>query len=66
MTGRGYVLRRIWPSHRAARGKAGNLHDLNPESKDLVMRLAPAVSAFCVGLCREPFHVHRYADHGVA
>ncbi len=30
------------------------------------MRLAPAVSAFCVGLCREPFHVHRYADHGVA
>ena len=31
-----------------------------------VRRLEPAVSAFCVGLCREPFPVHRYAGHGVS
>ena len=42
------------------------LEAANRESRDLVRRLEPAVSAFCVGLCREPFPVHRYADHGLA
>ena len=42
------------------------LEAANRESRDLVRRLEPAVSAFCVGLCREPFPVHRYADHGIS
>ena len=42
------------------------LEAANLDARDLVRRLEPAVSAFCVGLCREPFPVHRYADHGVA
>ena len=42
------------------------LEAANRASRDLVRRLEPAVSAFCVGLCREPFPVHRYADHGVS
>ncbi len=37
----------------------------NRASADVVRRLEPIVGAFCVGLCKEPFHVHRYADHGV-
>ena len=52
------------------RAEAAEAHDrleaANRESRDLVRRLEPAVSAFCVGLCREPFPVHRYADHGVS
>ncbi len=41
------------------------LEAANRASRELVRRLEPAVSAFCVGLCREPFPVQRYADHGV-
>ena len=52
------------------RAEAAEAHErleaANRESRDLVRRLEPAVSAFCVGLCREPFPVHRYADHGVS
>ena len=52
------------------RAEAAEAHErleaASRESRDLVRRLEPAVSAFCVGLCREPFPVHRYADHGVA
>ena len=52
------------------RAEALEAHDrleaANRESGDLVRRLEPAVSAFCVGLCREPFPVHRYADHGLS
>ena len=52
------------------RAEAAEAHErleaANRESRELVRRLEPAVSAFCVGLCREPFPVHRYADHGVA
>ena len=51
------------------RAEAAEAHErldaANRASRDLVRRLEPAVSAFCVGLCREPFPVHRYADHGV-
>ena len=51
------------------RAEAAEAHErleaANRESRELVRRLEPAVSAFCVGLCREPFPVHRYADHGV-
>lgn len=51
---------------RAEAAEAHERHEAaNRESRELVHRLEPAVSAFCVGLCREPFPVHRYADHGV-
>ena len=51
---------------RAEAAEAHERHEAaNRESRDLVRRLEPAVSAFCVGLCRESFPVHRYADHGV-
>ncbi len=52
------------------RAEAAEAHErlerANRESRDLVRRLEPAVSAFCIGLCREPFPVHRYADAGVS
>ena len=52
---------------RAEAAEAHERHEAaNRESRDLVRRLEPAVSAFCVGLCREPFPVHRYAGHGVS
>ena len=51
------------------RAEAAEAHariaEANRASVDLVRRLEPVVGALCVGLCREPFHVHRYADGGV-
>jgi guanine deaminase len=35
----------------------------NHAGVELVRRLEPIVGAFCVGLAKEPYHVHRYADH---
>jgi 5-methylthioadenosine/S-adenosylhomocysteine deaminase len=35
----------------------------NRAGAELVRRLEPIVGAFCVGLAKERYHVHRYADH---
>ena len=34
----------------------------NRAGAELVRRLEPIVGSFCVGLAKEPYHVHRYAD----
>ena len=37
------------------------LRDANAERTAFAAKLEDAVGMFCVGLCRSPYHVHRYA-----
>jgi guanine deaminase len=34
--------------------------EANTEGKHLAQAIERAVGSFCIGLCREPFHLHRY------
>lgn len=45
---------------RKAEAARERLERLNKEKKALFERLAPVVGAYCPGLAKTPFHVHRY------
>ncbi len=40
------------------------LAKVNVGAKDFVQAFEPVVLDYCVGLAREPYHVHRFCGHG--
>ncbi len=51
---------------RQAEQATEELRALNHDLRDLAARLEPLVGRFCVGLAREPYHVHAMASAGEA
>lgn len=46
---------------REAQRACERLVEANAGSRDFAKKLEETVGLFCMGLCREPYHVHRYA-----
>jgi hypothetical protein len=42
-----------------------HLAKVNAAAKDFVHAFEPVVLDYCVGLAREPYHVHRLCGHSV-
>ena len=46
-----------------ANAAAGHLAKINVAARDFVHAFEPVVLDYCVGLAREPYHVHRWCGH---
>jgi 5-methylthioadenosine/S-adenosylhomocysteine deaminase len=48
---------------RQAADAAAHLAAVNAGAREFVETLEPVVLDYCVGLAREPYHVHRWCGH---